>query len=90
MLSTAFAAAFDGQHRVQNPVGMDALKDLLRKVRKIVQYFHKSAEGLILLGEILFATVKHHGFNPYSKLAQAIHQRIPNLLTRTKSFVGSG
>ena len=61
MLSTAFASAFDGQQRVPDLVGMDALKSLLRKVRKIVEYFHKSAEGLNLLGEILFATVEDHG-----------------------------
>ena len=87
MLSTAFAAAFDGQHRVHDPVGMDALKDLLRKVRKIVEYFHKSAEGLILLGEILFATVEDNGLNPYSKLAQAIHQRWGSLVKSLINFI---
>ena len=39
---------------------MAALKDLLRKVRKIVEYFHKSAEGVTLLGEILAATIEDH------------------------------
>ena len=87
MLSTAFASAFDGQQRVPDLVGMDALKSLLRKVRKIVEYFHKSAEGLILLGEILFATVEDHGLNPSSKLAQAIHQRWGSLVKSLINFI---
>ena len=85
MLSTVFASAFDAQHRGEDPVGMDALKNLL--VRKIVEYFHKSAEGLILLGEILSATVEDHGLNPHSKLAQAIHQHWGSLVKSLINFI---
>ena len=49
MLSTAFAAAFDSVNRLDDVMDIGALKDLLRKVRKIVEYFHKSSEGATLL-----------------------------------------
>ena len=87
MLSTAFGSAFDGNNRANDPADMNALKDLLRKVRKIVEYFHKSAEGQTVLGEILHATVEDHGLNPYSKLAQAIHQRWGSLVKSLINFI---
>jgi hypothetical protein len=87
MLSTAFAAAFDGGARADDVENMGALKDLLRKVRKIVEYFHKSTEGATLLGEILAATVDDHGLNPFSKLAQAIHQRWGSLVKSLINFI---
>ena len=87
MLSTAFASAFGAQHLGEDSVGMDVLKNLLRKVRKIVEYFHKSEEGLILLGEILSATVEDHGLNPHSKLAQAIYQRWGSLVKSLINFI---
>ena len=87
MLSTAFASAFDGPNRINDAVDMAALKDLLRKVRKIVEYFHKSAEGATLLGEILAVTIEDHGLNPFSKLAQAIHQRWGSLVKSLINFI---
>ena len=87
MLSTVFAAAFDGQNRLNDNENMVALKDLLKKVRKIVEYFHKSAEGATLLGEILAATINDHGLNPFSKLAQAIHQRWGSLVKSLVNFI---
>ena len=87
MLSTAFAAAFDDKNRLNDDEKTVALKNLLKKVRKIVEYFHKSAEGATLLGEILAATVNDHGLNPFSKLAQAIHQRWGSLVKSLVNFI---
>jgi hypothetical protein len=87
MLSTAFASAFDGRNRINDAVDMAALKDLLRKVRKIVECFHKSAEGATLLGEILAATIEDNGLNSFSKLAQAIHQLWESLVKSVINFI---
>ena len=87
MLSTAFASAFDGRNRINDAVDMAALKGLLRKMRKIVEYFHKSAEGATLLGEKLAATIEDNGLNPFSKLAQAIHQRWGRLVKSVINFI---
>jgi hypothetical protein len=66
---------------------MEPVKALLKKIRAIVEYFHKSPLGAALLGEILAATIHDHGLRAYSKLAQAIHQRWGSLVKCLVSFV---
>ena len=87
MISTAFAKAFDNIDRPGDRVPMDAVKKLLKKVRKTVEFFHKSPNGANLLGEILSATIEDHGLSPFSKLAQAIHQRWGSLVKSLISFI---
>lgn len=59
---------------------MAPVKALLKKIRAIVEYIHKSPLGAALLGEILAATIHDHGLRAYSKLAQAIYQRWGSLV----------
>ena len=87
MISTAFAKAFDSIDRPGDRVPMDTVKKLLKKVRKTVEFFHKSPNGANLLGEILAATIEDHGLSPFSKLAQAIHQRWGSLVKSLISFI---
>ena len=69
MISTAFAKAFDSIDRPGDQVPMDRGKELLKKVRKTVEFFHKSPNGANLLSEILAATIEDHGLSPISKSA---------------------
>ena len=80
MISTAFAKAFDSIDGPGDRVSMDTVKKLLKKVRKTVEFFNKSPNGANLLGEISAASIEDHGLSPFSKLAQAIHQRWGNLV----------
>lgn len=86
-LSTAFSKAFEGEDRANDRVPMQTVKDLLKKVRKVIEYFHKSDKGSNLLGEILAASVADHGLSPFSKLAQHILQRWCSLVKCLMNFL---
>ena len=81
------AATFEGEDRAINKIKMAPVKALLKKIRSIVEYFHKSPLGAALLGEILSATIEDHGLRAYLKLAQAIHQRWGSLVKCLVSFI---
>jgi hypothetical protein len=85
--STALGATFEAPDRAENHVNMAPVKALLKKIRSIVEYFHKSSIGATILGEILAATVQDHGLHSFSKLAQAIHQRWGSLVKCLISFI---
>ena len=85
--SMALAATFEGPDRAISKIKMAPVKVLLKKIRAIVEYFHKSPLGAARLGEILAATIHDHGLRAYSKLAQAIHQRWGSIVKCLVSFI---
>lgn len=86
MVSTGVCAVF-GDDRVNLTDEMALVKDLLKRVRKLIEHYHKSPSAKTLLDEVLESTRHLHGLHPESRLAQSIHQRWASLVKSLISFL---